>query len=796
MRIFILYGSETGNCESIAKDVFEDAHSRAQGRADVEVKLHKLNEFKKLAFPPDPENGDEVSALIVCSTTGNGDAPNNADRFVRFVRRRTQSKEAFTKVRYAVFAMGDTNYDKFAFIGQFIDRRMHELGGTRLAAVHCCDEATSNMVKEVEAWKAQAIHLAFEEEPEMMPQGKDKDVDEDEAAVKAPERSEEKMETHLPVVSSEGVNVNKLPKSGEVEAENKSGKQSEVAQVIPPIALSHPEVAPELEVKGALVSEAMALELVVLYGSETGNSESISKDVHERLVAQGCSCNWAPLNNFKKMSLFDGTRRLFVIVASTTGNGDAPANADRFFRFIRKRTHKSDFLEGSSYAVLALGDTNYDKFCRVGKFIDKRLEELGAQRIHPLCCADEAVGLADTVEPWKDAILERLAEFYQEATPVSLETIRGAIQPSQPTPNAEDKMRASTGSSTPSPLLSSADVDGPDRIGWSAPQAISGYRELYPHLSQMELAQRVGSGRLPRLAPCLAKVSFVDSDEPEPASQRQDRSESNIDEYGTNEMYPMSARMIGAQYLSTSMSSKRVVAATLELSNDEFMFPEWQPGDAVGIICPNPAVLVEGMIRKLGFSRDKYIKVERFSPGKPIRVPMFPKLGVNTIWEVLTWGVDLTSVPRKQFLRVLSEYCSDDLDKSWLQYLSSSVGMEEYTLLIEEQQPSLLELLQMFPSCDPPLDVLLYHLPTLAPRLYSIANSPLSEHGHRVIRIAFTVTRREIMLGVQEVHSSLKQKRIISGICTSWLETVCEPWLKRTSNIQVRYILRYIVKPI
>ena len=38
------------------------------------------------------------------------------------------------------------------------------------------------------------------------------------------------------------------------------------------------------------------------------------------------------------------------------------------------------------YAVLALGDTNYDKFCAMGKGMDKRLHELGG------CRADEQTG--------------------------------------------------------------------------------------------------------------------------------------------------------------------------------------------------------------------------------------------------------------------------------------------------------------------------------------------------------------------------------------------------------------------
>ena len=42
----------------------------------------------------------------MCATTGNGDAPENAERFWRFVKRRTQPKDMLAKLHYAVLVRG------------------------------------------------------------------------------------------------------------------------------------------------------------------------------------------------------------------------------------------------------------------------------------------------------------------------------------------------------------------------------------------------------------------------------------------------------------------------------------------------------------------------------------------------------------------------------------------------------------------------------------------------------------------------------------------------------------------
>jgi sulfite reductase alpha subunit-like flavoprotein len=138
---------------------------------------------------------------------------------------------------------------------------------------------------------------------------------------------------------------------------------------------------------------------LVLYGSATGNSEEIARAISEDAANYGIEAQYACLDQFKKGELTAGSVCVFVV--STTGEGEAPENASRFMRTIKRKTQKPTMFEGISFTCCGLGDTNYSMFCNTGKLLNKRMCELGAEKFYAECEADEGVGgLEQFIEPW------------------------------------------------------------------------------------------------------------------------------------------------------------------------------------------------------------------------------------------------------------------------------------------------------------------------------------------------------------------------------------------------------------
>jgi methionine synthase reductase len=79
------------------------------------------------------------------------------------------------------------------------------------------------------------------------------------------------------------------------------------------------------------------------------------------------------------------------MVSSNTGDGDAPDNSLKFWRFLRRNKDKT-YFNHIQLAVLGLGDSNYSNFNNTAKRLEKKFKDLGATVFHERGLADDAEG--------------------------------------------------------------------------------------------------------------------------------------------------------------------------------------------------------------------------------------------------------------------------------------------------------------------------------------------------------------------------------------------------------------------
>ena len=165
-----------------------------------------------------------------------------------------------------------------------------------------------------------------------------------------------------------------------------------------------------------------AQRLSVVYGSQTGNARRAAEQLAAEAEAAGLSVRLLRADAYPTREL--ASERLLYVVISTQGEGDPPDDAIGLVEFLQGR--RAPKLPELKYAVLGLGDSSYADFCGIGKRIDARLAELGAQRLLPLGEAD--LDIDSVAAPWRAQALAQAREVLKSpATPSATVTpLRGA----------------------------------------------------------------------------------------------------------------------------------------------------------------------------------------------------------------------------------------------------------------------------------------------------------------------------------------------------------------------------------
>lgn len=151
---------------------------------------------------------------------------------------------------------------------------------------------------------------------------------------------------------------------------------------------------------------------LVLYGTETGTAQDLALELSRTLTRLHFSVDIVGLDDAPYTALHEYTISVFVV--ATTGQGDFPDNARKFWTSLLRKKLGPETLRGVQYALVGLGDTSYLKFNWAARKLGKRLNQLGAEQVLEACEADEQgdEGIEGFFLEWAKGFKTRLLELW------------------------------------------------------------------------------------------------------------------------------------------------------------------------------------------------------------------------------------------------------------------------------------------------------------------------------------------------------------------------------------------------
>ena len=148
-----------------------------------------------------------------------------------------------------------------------------------------------------------------------------------------------------------------------------------------------------------MVSQISDRDLLLIFGTETGNAEELAED------AAGLAKNYDLNPNVMDMEDINpddiSLSKRVIVICSTWGEGEQPVNAQDLYDAVSETEEGS--MNGVNFAVLALGDTAFELFCESGKEWDAILEDKGGKRANDRLDCD--TDFDDYAEEWIETTL-------------------------------------------------------------------------------------------------------------------------------------------------------------------------------------------------------------------------------------------------------------------------------------------------------------------------------------------------------------------------------------------------------
>ncbi|CAB3251850.1 unnamed protein product [Arctia plantaginis] len=193
---------------------------------------------------------------------------------------------------------------------------------------------------------------------------------------------------------------------------------------------------------------------------------------------------------------------------------------------------------------------------------------------------------------------------------------------------------------------------------------------------------------------------------------------------------------------------------------------KYDPGDHIAILPCNPRNDVDVILSRIT-DADNYDKQVQLQ----VQVEKLTATGIAKSWvnhdhlppvsvrDIFTRFVDITSPPKIPVLKYLASACTDSNEAEKIRELiADSNKYDDWSYF---NHPNIADVLEQFPSCKPKGSMLAASLPPLQPRRYSISSSPLVHRDNVHLTVAVVVFR------TQNGNGPLRQ-----GVCSTYLQNL------------------------